>query len=130
MDKHIVKTDNAPDPVGPYSQAVYAGQFVFCSGQIAINPSTGEIVNNDIESETAQVMDNLKAVLEAAGSSFGSVVKTTIFTRNMGDFVRINNIYGNYFGENPPARATIEVSALPKDVNVEIECIALREDNK
>ncbi|MFC1541613.1 RidA family protein [Candidatus Latescibacterota bacterium] len=128
MDKRIVNTNNAPDPVGPYSQAVIAGQFVFCSGQIAINPSTGEIVNNDIEAETAQVMDNLKAVLEAASSSFGSVVKTTIFVKNMGDFGRINKIYGNYFEGNPPARATIEVSALPKGANVEIECIALRED--
>ncbi|MFC1551802.1 RidA family protein [Candidatus Latescibacterota bacterium] len=125
MDTHIVTTGNAPDPVGPYSQAVIAGQFVFCSGQLAIHPSTGEIVTGTIETETAQVMDNLKAVLEAAGSSLARAVKMTIYVTNMGDFGRINEIYGTYFGDNPPARATVGVSALAKGANVEMDCVAL-----
>lgn len=125
METRIVTTGSAPEPVGPYSQAVIAGHFVFCSGQIAIDPSTGEIVTDSIENETAQVMDNLSAVLEAAGSSFARAVKMTIYVTNMGDFGRINEVYGTYFGDNPPARATVEVSALPKGVNVEIDCVAL-----
>lgn len=110
MEKREVKTDRAPNPVGPYSQAVIAGDFVFCSGQIAINQSTGAIVESDIESETMQVMKNLKAVLESAGSSLDRVVKTTIFLRNMDDFSRVNEVYGRYFGEIPPARSTVEVA--------------------
>ncbi|MFC1489776.1 RidA family protein [Candidatus Latescibacterota bacterium] len=128
MEKRIVNTDKAPEPVGPYSQAVIAGQFVYCSGQIAINPSTGEIDDSSIETETAQVMDNLKAVLDEAGSSFKNAVKMTIYVRNMNDFGRINEVYGSYFGDNPPARATVEVSALPKGVNVEIDCVAMLEE--
>lgn len=126
MEKREVKTNRAPNPVGPYSQAVIAGDFVFCSGQIALNQSTGEIFDVDIESETVQVMENLKAVLESAGSSLDRVVKTTIFLRNMDDFSRVNEMYGKYFGEIPPARSTVEVAQLPKSANVEIECIAVK----
>jgi len=126
MKKREVKTNRAPNPVGPYSQAVIAGDFVFCSGQIAINQSTGAIVESDIESETMQVMENLKAVLESAGSSLYMVVKTTIFLGNMDDFARVNEVYGRYFGEIPPARSTVEIARLPKVANVEIECIALK----
>ncbi len=125
MEKREVKTENAPAPVGPYSQAVIAGGFVFCSGQIALDPRTGTIVGNDIESETKQVMENLKAVLESAGSSFDRVVKTTIFLKNMDDFARANEVYGRYFGEIPPARSTVEVVKLPKGASVEIDCLAL-----
>ena len=125
METRIVKTGKAPEPVGPYSQAVIAGHFVYCSGQLAIDPSTGETVTGSIENETAQVMDNLKAVLEAAGSSLARAVKMTIYVTNMGDFGRINKVYGTYFGDNPPARATVEVSGLALGVNVEIDCVAL-----
>ena len=125
MEKREVKTDRAPNPVGPYSQAVIAGDFVFCSGQIAIDQSTGEIVDIDIESETVQVMENLKAVLESAGSSLNRVVKTTIFLRSIDDFSGVNEVYGRYFGEIPPARSTVEVARLPKGANVEIDCIGL-----
>jgi len=126
MELATVNTDNAPTPVGPYSQAVVCGGFVFCSGQIALEPGTGALVDRDIESETARVMENLRAVLEAAGSSLERVVKTTIFLRDMGDFARVNEVYGSYFASNPPARSTVQVVALPKGVRVEIECIALR----
>jgi 2-iminobutanoate/2-iminopropanoate deaminase len=126
MERATVNTDNAPTPVGPYSQAVVCGGFVFCSGQIALEPGTGALVDRDIESETARVMENLRAVLEAAGSSLDRVVKTTIFLRDMGDFARVNEVYGSYFASNPPARSTVQVAALPKGVRVEIECISLR----
>lgn len=125
MEKREVKTKNAPIPVGPYSQAVTAGGFVFCSGQIALDPQTGAIACNDIESETTQVMENLKEVLKSAGSSLDRVVKITIFLKNMDDFARVNEVYGRYFGEIPPARSTVEVKKLPKDTNVEIDCIAV-----
>ena len=125
MTKQEIKTRKAPEPVGPYSQAIKAGSFIFCSGQIAIDSSTGESVNKDIETETAFVMENLKAVLEAAGSSLDSVVKTTIFVRDINDFRRINSIYGSYFNNtSPPARATVQAAGLPKGAGVEIECIA------
>lgn len=125
MEKREVKTANAPDPVGPYSQAVIAGDYVFCSGQIALKAGTGEMVNKDIESETAQVMENLKAVLESAGSSLDRAVKTTIFLRDMDDFAVVNEVYGSYFKEVPPARSTVQVAKLPKGANVEIDCIAV-----
>ena len=125
MEKREVRTTNAPEPVGPYSQAIIAGEFIFCSGQIALKPTTGELINKDIESETAQVMKNLKAVLESAGSSLDMVVKTTIFLRDMNDFVRVNEVYGSCFGEIPPARATVQAANLPKGANVEIDCIAV-----
>ncbi|MCD6307567.1 MAG: RidA family protein [Candidatus Latescibacteria bacterium] len=121
-----IRTDNAPDPVGPYSQAVRSGGFIFCSGQIALNPETGEMAVNGIEAETALVMDNLKAVLEAAGSSLEKVVKTTIYIRDMGDFSAVNRVYASYFSSSAaPARATVQVAALPKGAGVEIDCIAL-----
>lgn len=126
MEIQVIKTNKAPVPVGPYSQAIQAGEFIFCSGQIALDPETGELFSGDIETETARVMNNLKAVLEAAGSSFDRVVKTTIFVRDMNDFGRINTVYGSFFNpSSPPARATIQISALPKGANVEIECTAL-----
>ena len=124
MTKKTVRADGAPAPVGPYSQAVVSGGFVFCSGQIALDPGTGALADRDIESETARVLENLKAVLEAAGSSLERVVKTTVFLRDMGDFARMNAVYGAYFPGNPPARSTVQVGALPKGVRVEIECIA------
>ena len=127
MEIQEVKTDKAPAPVGPYSQAIKAGEFIFCSGQIALDPETGELVNPDIETETAKVMENLKAVLEAAGSSLDRVVKTTIFVRDMNDFGSINKVYGSFFStSSPPARATVQIAALPKGAGVEIECIALK----
>ena len=124
MAKETVRADGAPAPVGPYSQAIVSGGFVFCSGQIALDPVTGALADHDIESETRRVLENLGAVLEAAGSSLSRVVKTTVFLRDMGDFARMNAVYGVYFPENPPARSTVQVSALPKGVRVEIECIA------
>ena len=126
MDRTVIHTDQAPTPVGPYSQAVVCGGFVFCSGQIAFEPGTGVIKDRDVESETMRVMENLKDVLEAAGSSLDRVVKTTIFLCDMGDFARVNEAYGTFFPVNPPARSTVQVAALPKGVRVEIECIAAR----
>jgi len=128
MEKREVRTSNAPEPVGPYSQAVIAGELVFCSGQLALEPETGTLVDKDIESETAQVMENLIAVLEAAGSSLERVVKTTIYLTDMNDFTRVNEVYGNYFKAIPPARATVQVSNLAKGAHVEIDCIAVRNE--
>jgi 2-iminobutanoate/2-iminopropanoate deaminase len=126
MDRSIVSTPHAPAAIGPYSQAVRAGGFVFLSGQIPLDPQSGEMVGGtDVEAQTKQVMSNLKAVLEAAGSSFGKVVKTTIFLTDLGDFTRVNKIYGSYFeGIDPPARATVQVAALPRGAKVEIEATA------
>lgn len=124
MDKTVINTPGAPAPVGPYSQAIALGGFVFCSGQIPINPANGALVEGDIALETARVMENLKAVLESAGSSMDKVVKTTIFLTNLGDFARVNEVYGSFFQAAPPARSTIQVGALPKGARVEIECIA------
>jgi len=127
MEKRKVVTDAAPPPVGPYSQAILAGGFVFCSGQIALDPETGELAGSDIGGETAVVMENLKAVLSAAGTSLDRVVKTTIYITDMADFGRVNAVYGSYFPDSsPPARATVQVAALPKGARVEIECIAAR----
>jgi len=125
MEKQAVTTSNAPAPLGPYSQAIKAGSFIFCSGQIAVNPETGNLVTADIRSETVQVLENLQAVLEEAGSSLDSVIKTTIFLRDLNDFARVNAIYKFYFTGTPPARSTVQVSGLPKGAAVEIECIAL-----
>lgn len=124
--KKIHRTDNAPAPVGPYSQAVEANGFVFLSGQVAIDPTTNEVIQGDVELQTKQVMENIKAVLTSANLSFNDVVKSTIFLTNMGDFSKVNEIYAKYFPEQPPARSTVQVSGLPKAVNVEIEMIALR----
>ena len=122
--KTIVRTDNAPDAIGPYSQGVGFGNLFFFSGQIAIDPDTGELIDGDIDRQTRQVMANLEAVLEAAGLEFTHVLRTTIFLADMDDFSAVNEIYGGFFDDNPPARACVEVSRLPKDVLVEIDMIA------
>jgi 2-iminobutanoate/2-iminopropanoate deaminase len=124
--KTVIFTENAPAPIGPYNQAVLKGDTLYTSGQIAINPKTGELVTATIEAETQQVMENMKAVLEAAGMTFENVVKTTIFIMNMNDFAAINKVYGSYFNEKTaPARETVQVACLPKNLNVEISMIAV-----
>ncbi len=124
--KKIIFTDKAPAPIGPYNQAVLIGNTLYTSGQIAINPTTGDLVIETIEEETKQVMENMKAVLDAAGMTFENVVKSTIFISNMNDFATINSIYGGYFNEKTaPARETVQVACLPKNVNVEISMIAI-----
>ncbi|RZL51300.1 MAG: RidA family protein [Pedobacter sp.] len=123
--KKIITTTNAPAPIGPYSQAVKAGNFLFVSGQVAINPENGELNLVNIEEETHQVMRNLKAVLLEAGLSFDNVVKSTIFLSDMGTFAQVNEIYGQYFTADFPARETVQVSVLPKNVNVEISVVAI-----
>ena len=126
-NKKIFFTDKAPAPIGPYNQAVLMGNTLYTSGQIALHPTTMELVLDDIETETKQVMENMKAVLEAADMTFDNVVKTTIFIMNMGDFAIINNVYGSYFDEKTaPARETVQVACLPKNVNVEISMIAMK----
>lgn len=125
--KKIIFTTSAPAPIGPYNQAVLVGNTLYTSGQIALHPETGELVLTDIETETQQVMENMKAVLAAAEMDFSHVVKTTIFIMNMGDFARINAVYGRYFDEKTaPARETVQVACLPKNVNVEISMIAIK----
>ena len=124
--KKIIKTNNAPAPIGPYNQAVEAGGFVFISGQIPLDAVTGEIVTGDIKAETKKVMDNIGAILEEAGINFSNVVKTSIFLTDMQSFASLNEVYGSYFSEQFPARETIQVGALPKNVNVEISVIALK----
>ena len=123
-DKKVVSTDAAPKAIGPYSQAVIAQGFAFLSGQIALNPATNTIIDGDIAAQTGQVLENLKAVLAACGSSLDQVVKTTVFLKDMGEFAKMNEVYARYFTHNPPARATVEAARLPRDVRVEIECIA------
>lgn len=123
--KEIITTQNAPKAAGPYSTAVRQNGFVFLSGQIPLDPQTGQLVTGSIEEQTARVLDNLKAVLEAAGLSFSHVVKTTVFLKDMGNFARMNETYAKYFTSNPPARSTVEVARLPRDVQVEIEAIAM-----
>ena len=123
--KKIIHTKNAPDAIGPYSQAVRIEGMVFTAGQIGLDPSTMEIVDGGIEAETRQVLTNLKHVLEAANSGLNYVIKSTVFLRDMADFPKMNAIYGEFFPENPPARSTVAVKTLPKDVAVEIEVVAL-----
>jgi 2-iminobutanoate/2-iminopropanoate deaminase len=125
-EKRTVSTREAPAAIGPYSQAVEAGGFVFLSGQIPLDPVTGELVSGSIQEETRRVMENLKAVLAAAGLSFADVVKTTIYVTDIGDFAAVNEVYGSYFKEEPPARATVQVAALPKGARVEMDAVALR----
>lgn len=121
-----VKTKSAPGAIGPYNQAIIAGGFVHCSGQVAFDPSSGEIIEGDVRDQTRQVMKNLGAVLEAAGVGFAQVVRCTIFVKDMGDFQAVNEVYGSFFeGMEPPARACVEVTRLPRDVMVEIDCLAL-----
>lgn len=125
--KQIVATPHAPAAIGPYSQATAFESLVFCSGQIALDPTTGQLINGDVAAQTGQVLTNLKAVLEAAGSSLDNVLKTTVFLKNMGDFAAMNEVYGRYFPQNSPARSTVEAARLPRDVQVEIEAIACRQ---
>ncbi len=122
--KKIIHTDSAPKAVGPYSQAVRMGDFLFCSGQISIDPKTQEVFTGDIRKQTEMVLNNIEAVLKAADMNFSHIVKTTIFLTSMSDFATVNEIYSNKFSQNPPARSTIAVAGLPKGVNVEIEVIA------
>jgi 2-iminobutanoate/2-iminopropanoate deaminase len=126
MAKTVVYSADAPEPIGPYSQAIMAGNMLFISGQIAIQKPSGELITSDIESETRQVMKNLEAILKASGMNFSNVVKSTIFLKDMNAFPKVNAIYGERFPSEPPARETVEVSALPKGVNVEISCIAIK----
>lgn len=123
--KKIVSTEHAPKAIGPYSQAVVSNGWAFLSGQIPLDPATGNLIEGDVAAQTQRVLDNLKAVLEACGSSLGQVVKTTVYLKDMGEFARMNEIYARYFPENPPARATVEAARLPRDVRVEIDCIAI-----
>ena len=125
MEREIISTDKAPAAVGPYSQAVRVGHFVFTAGQIAIDPAEGRIVAHDVVAQTEQVMRNLREVLQAAGSDFDKVVKTTVFLKYMNHFKAMNDVYGQYFGDQPPARSTVEVEDLPLGALVEIEAIAL-----
>jgi 2-iminobutanoate/2-iminopropanoate deaminase len=127
-DKKIVKTDMAPQPIGPYSAGIKTDCFVFTAGQIAIDPVTGELVSGGIAVETRQVLNNIQNILEAAGSSMDLVVKTTVFLRDMSDFSEMNAVYAEFFKQNPPARSTVQVSALPKNVAVEIEATAILKD--
>jgi 2-iminobutanoate/2-iminopropanoate deaminase len=125
--KKIIFTDKAPAPIGPYSQAVLTGNTLYTSGQIALHPQTGELITGDIETETKQVMENMKAVLEAAEMDFENVIKATIFISDMNDFAAINTVYGSYLNEKTaPARETVQVAKLPKNVNVEISMIAVK----
>ena len=124
MDKVIIKTSLAPAPIGPYNQAVKAGNLLFASGQIALNPATGELVNATIEEETNQVMNNIAAILKEAGAGFNNIVKTTIFLSDMSLFAEVNEIYGSYFTGDYPARETVAVKGLPKNVNIEISITA------
>jgi len=125
QDRRTVSTPNAPGAIGPYSQAVVHGGLVYCSGQVALKPGTSELVPGGIEAETRQVMQNLAGVLAAAGSSFAQVLKTTVYLQSMDEFAAMNAIYGTFFPEAPPARATVEVARLPKNARVEIDCVAV-----
>ena len=122
--KETIATEQAPKAIGPYAQAIRHNGLVYTSGQIALDPATGQLVEGGIAEQTARVIENLKAVLEAAGAGLASVLKTTVFLKEMGEFAAMNEVYARYFGSNPPARSTVEVARLPKDVRVEIETIA------
>ena len=126
MDKIIINTPDAPAPIGPYNQSVLAGNLFFISGQICLDPKTGELINGDIKEETTQVMKNLQAILHEAGMQYNRVVKTTIFLTDMKQFAEVNEVYGSFFNGDYPARETVEVSALPKFVDVEISMIAMK----
>ena len=124
MSKQPISTARAPAALGPYSQAIRSGHLVFVSGQIPLDPATGQVVAGDVAIQTERVLRNLAAILEAAGSSLALVVKTTVYLKDLGDFGKMNEVYGRFLGVNPPARATVEVSRLPRDVSVEIELVA------
>jgi 2-iminobutanoate/2-iminopropanoate deaminase len=123
--REVIATNDGPKAIGPYSQAIKANGFVFLSGQIALDPATQQLISGDVAAQTERVLQNLAGILKAAGSSLGQVLKTTVFLKNMSDFVAMNEVYGRYFTEAPPARSTVEVARLPKDVLVEIDVIAL-----
>jgi len=125
MLKRVVKSNNAPAPVGPYSQAVWSNNFLFCSGQIPLDAKTGQMVKGPIKEQTIKVMENISEVLKAGNCTFENVVKTTIFLKNMNDFSSVNEVYASYFKNDPPARSTVQVSELPKSADVEIEVIAI-----
>ncbi len=122
--RETVSTDNAPKAIGPYSQAVIYNGIAYLSGQIPLNPANNQLLEGDIAAQTERVLENLKAVLEACGASLGSVLKTTVFLKDMGEFPKMNEVYGRYFGANPPARSTVQAARLPRDVSVEIDAIA------
>ena len=128
MSREIVQTDKAPKAIGPYAQAIKVGGFVYTAGQIALDPTTGNLVEGDIASQTRQVLENLQSVLKAAGSSLDRVVKATVFLRNMADFAAMNEVYAAFFGDHKPARSTVQAARLPKDVKVEIEAVAVWDD--
>jgi 2-iminobutanoate/2-iminopropanoate deaminase len=123
--KKVVATDKAPKAIGPYSQAIVYGGLAYLSGQIPLDPATGQLVEGDIAAQTTRVLENLKAVLDACGSGLDRVVKTTVYIKDMGEFAKMNEVYGKYFSENPPARSTVEAARLPRDVRVEIDAIAM-----
>lgn len=125
LKRVIISTQNAPAAVGPYSQAVQVGDLIYTAGQIPLVPETGQLINDNIEDQTRQVMQNLSYVLEAAGSSLANIIKTTIFVTNLGDFAIINRVYGSFFSSDPPARSTVQVAALPLGAQVEIEVVAI-----
>ena len=125
MIKEIISTENAPGAIGPYSQAIKAAGLIFCSGQIPIDPATGDFVSDKVAEQTEQVLKNLNAVLTAAGCGLGDVVKTTVFLADMSDFAEMNEVYSRFFSDNKPARATVQAAGLPRDARVEIECIAV-----
>ena len=126
MAKNVIYSALAPEPIGPYSQAIQSGNILFVSGQVAIEKSSGNLITANIQDETQQVMKNLSEILKAAGMDFSHVVKCTIFLKDMNNFPKVNDVYGSFFASQPPARETVEVSRLPKDVNVEISCIAVK----
>lgn len=128
MDKQIIKTDKAPKPVGPYSQAVKAGNLVFVAGQVAIDPKTGTLIQGDIKDQTKRVLENIKAILEAASLPMDHVVKTSVFLKNMADFPKMNDVYGSYFKSGPPARTTVQAGNLPAGAEVEIDVVAFSPD--
>lgn len=130
MKRKIVSTKEAPAAVGPYSQAVRVGKMVYTAGQIALDPATGKIVEGDIKAQTERVLQNIEAVLEAAGTGLGNVVKTTVFLQDISDFAAMNDVYGRFFGEEPPARSTVPVAGLPLGALVEIEAVAVRKKKK
>jgi len=125
MEKKVIQTDKAPQAIGPYSQAIQAGNFLFLSGQIPLDPKTGELVKGDIRKQTQQVLENIKGVLESQGLGMEDIVKVTIFLKDIGNFNQVNEVYATYFPSSPPARSTVEVAKLPRDAEIEIEAIAL-----
>ena len=127
--KKIISTSDAPAAIGPYSQSIRAGSTIYCSGQIPLDPKTGQIISGGIDAQTRRVLDNIAALLKAEGLGFGNIVKTTIFLTNLGDFQTVNEVYGSYFKSQPPARSTVQVSALPKGANIEIEVIAVADSD-